>query len=93
MAPPRVLHRIRKPLHLSVPGCYNLVLWVVLGTIYHLQRHRTRGGGMHMKEVGMFVVSLRGVNFGLSSHLGCSGQNTIICEAVKVSLRVSREEI
>ena len=38
-----------------------------------------RGGGTpHMKGVGMLVVSLRGVNFGLWSHLGCSGQNAII---------------
>ena len=27
----------------------------------------------------MLVVSLRGVNFGFWSHLGCSGQNAIIC--------------
>ena len=32
----------------------------------------------HMKGVGMLVVSLRGVNFGFWSHLGCSGQNAII---------------
>ena len=31
-----------------------------------------------MKLEGMFVVSLRGVNFGFWSHLGCSGQNAII---------------
>ena len=32
------------------------------------------GGGIpHMKVVGMFVVSLRGVNFGFWSPLGCSG--------------------
>ena len=31
-----------------------------------------------MKWVGMLIVSLRGVNFGLWSHLGCSGQNAII---------------
>ena len=38
------------------------------------------GGGRnpHMKGVGMLVVSLRGVNFGFWSHLGCSGQNAII---------------
>ena len=35
-----------------------------------------------MKGVGMLVASLRGVNFGFWSHLGCSGQNAIIfsCE-------------
>ena len=39
-----------------------------------------RGGGEtpHMKGVGMLVVSLRGINFGFLSHLGCSGQNAII---------------
>ena len=31
-----------------------------------------------MKEVGMLVVSLRGVKFGFWSHLGCFGQNVII---------------
>ena len=36
------------------------------------------GGTPHMKGVGMLVVSLRGVNFGFWSHLGCSGQHAII---------------
>ena len=31
-----------------------------------------------MKGAGTLVVSLRGVNFGLWSHLGCSGQNAIM---------------
>ena len=31
-----------------------------------------------MKGVGMLVVSLRGVNFGFWSHLGCSGLKSII---------------
>ena len=34
------------------------------------------GGGL--KGVGMLVISLRGVNFGFWSHLGCSGPNAII---------------
>ena len=38
----------------------------------------TRGGTPHLKVVGMLGVSLRGVNFGFWSHLGCSGQNVII---------------
>ena len=29
----------------------------------------------HMKGVGMLIVSLRGVNFGFWSNLGCSNQN------------------
>ena len=36
------------------------------------------GGTPHMKGVGMLVVSLRGVNFGFWTHVGCSGQNPII---------------
>ena len=36
------------------------------------------GGDSHMKWMGMLVVSLRGVNFGFWSRLGCSGQNVII---------------
>ena len=35
-------------------------------------------GDSHMKGVGMLVGSLRGVNFGFWSHLGCSGKNAII---------------
>ena len=35
-------------------------------------------GALHVKVVGMLVVSLRGVNFGFWSHLECSGQNAII---------------
>ena len=31
-----------------------------------------------MKGVGIFVVSLRGINFGCWSHLACAGQNAII---------------
>ena len=39
---------------------------------------RGGGGNPHMKGVVMLVVSLRGVNFGSWSHLGCSGPNAII---------------
>ena len=35
-------------------------------------------GALHVKVLGMLVVSLRGVNFGFWSHLECSGQNAII---------------
>ena len=35
-------------------------------------------GGGGLKGVGMLVISLRDVNFGFWSHLGCSGQNAII---------------
>ena len=37
-----------------------------------------REGDSHMKGTGMLVVSLKGVNFGFWSRLGCSGQNVII---------------
>ena len=38
------------------------------------------GGESHMKQTGMLVVSLRGVNFGFWSRLECSGQSTnILC--------------
>ena len=36
------------------------------------------GAGLSYKGTGMFVVSLRGVNFGFWSHLGCYGQNAIL---------------
>ena len=37
-----------------------------------------------MKGAGVLVVSLRGVNFGIWSHLGCSGKKAIIfsCEGL-----------
>ena len=38
------------------------------------------GGGPHMKQTGMLVVPLRGINFGFWSRLGCSGQSVnILC--------------
>ena len=50
-----------------------------LNTFSHDKRQKIAGGWTpHMKGVGMLVVSLRGVNFGFWSHLGCSGQNAII---------------
>ena len=50
----------------------------VLEKKYQVFVGTTPGGTPHMKVVGMLVVSLRGVNFGFWSHLGCSGQNAII---------------
>ena len=38
-----------------------------------------RGERLPYKKGGMLVESLRGVNFGFLSHLGCFGQNGIIC--------------
>ena len=40
--------------------------------------HMYPRGTLHLKGVGMLFVSLRGINFGFWSHLGCSGQNAII---------------
>ena len=51
------------------------------GSCPRTQHSDPRGGGggdSHMKGTGMLIVSLRGVNFGLKSRLGCSGQNAII---------------
>ena len=39
---------------------------------------RPGGEDSHMKQTGMLVVSLRGVNFGFWSRLGCSGQSANI---------------
>ena len=36
------------------------------------------GGDSHLKQTGMLVVSLRGVNFGFWARLGCSGQSANI---------------
>ena len=36
------------------------------------------GGESHMKGAEMLVVSLRGVNLGFWTHLGCSVQNVMI---------------
>ena len=35
-------------------------------------------GDCHMKQTGMLIVSLRGVNFGFWSRLGCCGHSTNI---------------
>ena len=39
---------------------------------------KSPAGNSHMKGAGMLVVSFRGVNLGVWSHLGCSVQNAII---------------
>ena len=45
------------------------------------------GGVSHMKQTGMLVVSLRGVNFGFWSLLGCKA---LLFYAAKVSFRIPR---
>ena len=55
------------------------LLRLEMGLTKGLKIVRVPGGGTpHMKGVGMLIVSLRGINFGFWSHLGCSGQNAII---------------
>ena len=44
------------------------------------QRGGGGGGDSHMKQTGMLVVSLRGVNFGFRSRLGFREKNTELCE-------------
>ena len=58
----------------------------LLDAVYHTNAFRhTPGGDSHMKQTGMLVVSLRGVNFGFWSRLGCSGQSAnILCHQVLV---------
>ena len=46
----------------------------------------SRGGDSHMKQTGMLVVSLRGINFGFWSRLGCSRQSVNILSWQKNSL-------
>ena len=50
------------------------------------------GGTPQMKGVGTFLVSLKGVNFGVWSHLGCSGQNAIMFrrEGPRLGLHVKK---
>ena len=50
-----------------------------------------RGGGGYKK--GMLVESLRGVNFGFLSHLGCFGQNAIICSRENLLQGCARRSI
>ena len=46
---------------------------------HHVVIHPGGGGkNSDMKQTGMLVVSLRGVNFGFWSRLGCSGQGAKI---------------
>ena len=46
-----------------------------------------------MKQTGMLVVSLRDVNLGNASHLGCSGQNANIFRSQGLVLGCTRRNI
>ena len=57
------------------------IAMIVMGKFIHFQLRLKNTGGWgtpRMKVVGMLIVSLRGINFGFLSHLGCCGQNAII---------------
>ena len=58
------------------------ICWMQQRLCINWEQRRPAIGGVgrdsHMKGAAMLVVSLRGVNFGVWSHLGCSGQNAII---------------
>ena len=57
--------------------------WLNWFTSHQLHYYIARGGDSHLKQTGMLVVSLRGVNFGFWSRLGCSGQSANILSDVK----------
>ena len=61
-----------------LPSRKSLIKVAVTTTLPTERGDTPEGGTPHMKGVGMRVVSLRGVNLGLCSHLWCSGQNANI---------------
>ena len=64
---------------IGLPNTYKQDSDLSSGKCYPMIEQLGPGGGTpHIKGVGILVVSLRGVNFGFWSHLGCSGQNAII---------------
>ena len=65
--------------HLIPDNCnYKAVVQISVKSMDEISVTIQPGGTPHMKVVGMLVFSLRGVNFGFWSQLGCSGQNAII---------------
>ena len=64
---------------LNKDSCVLVCFSVLVGIINAACESRSPGGGdSYMKQTGMLVVSLRGVNFGFWSRLGCSGQSANI---------------
>ena len=53
---------------------------IIIKNDHFPNRSAPQGGGVdsHMKQTGMLVVLLRGVNLGFWSRLGCSGQRANI---------------
>ena len=78
---PRCLHSSLSPM-ISLAGWITSLQYSIVLLILPEVKPPGWGGNVHMKRVGMLAFSVRGVNFGFSSHLGCSGKNAII--AVKV---------
>ena len=55
-------------------GTLHIFCW----TLNYFVVYPPGGGDSHLKQTGMLVVSLRGVNFRFWSRLGCSGQSANI---------------
>ena len=60
--------------------CFNIIFFFAFLNIYN--SNLIPGGTPHMKGVGMLIISLRGVNFRIWSHLGCSGKKGHHIEAL-----------
>ena len=75
-----IFHHILQcyPVSIDLGKCFPSILHL----IYVCFTPGGGGGDSHMKQMGMLVISLRGVNFGFWSHLGQS--------TTKVSFRVPR---
>ena len=56
----------------------HIAIAIKFDNVSHAIMNDALGRTPHMKGVGMLVVSLRGINFGFWSHLGCPWQNAII---------------
>ena len=51
------------------------------------------GGDSHIKQMGILVVSLRDVNFGFWSRLGCSGQTAnILCRVLRTNTELCEDK-
>ena len=61
-------------------GDVAIIQYHTLNSISSIKDLYPRGGGLPYETTEMLVVSLRGVNFGFWSRLGCSGQSAnILC--------------
>ena len=62
--------------------CFNIIFFVHFLIVYFYNSNLIPGGTPHTKGVGMLIISLRGVNFRIWSHLGCSGRKGHHIEAL-----------